>query len=71
MSLLKNNELGNFEIEPNPPQDIRNVGISSRTLFYDDLTKSRLTGAIMTVLRAGLMVVCLLEQFAGVTTWKK
>ena len=71
MSLLKNNELGNFEIEPNPPQDIRNVGISSRTIFYDDLTKSRLIGAIMTVLRAGLMVVWMLEQFAGVTKPKR
>jgi len=67
MSLLKNNELGNFVIGPNPPQDIRTVFICSRTLFYDDLTKSRLIATIMVVLRAALMVLLMVEHFIGIS----
>lgn len=67
MGLVKNNELGNFRILPNPPQDIRTVFICSRTLFYDDLTKSRLIATIMVVLRAALMVLLMVEHFIGVS----
>ena len=58
LALLKNNELGYFQIKPNPPHDIREVFISSRRLYYDGLTKDRL----MTTIKAIFMVIWMLEQ---------
>jgi len=65
LALLKNNELGDFQIKPNPPHDVKEVFISSRRLFYDGLTKDRLMTAIFTVYKAIFMVIWMLEQKAG------
>jgi hypothetical protein len=71
MSLLKNAELGNFEIKPNPPDNISAVFISSKQIFYEDLTKGSLFSAIQAVFRATLMVIWMIQQYAGVTVAKK
>jgi len=62
LALLKNNELGYFQIKPNPPHDIREVFISSRRLYYDGLTKDRLMTTIFTIHKAIFMVIWMLEQ---------
>jgi hypothetical protein len=71
MSLLKNNEIGDFQIKPNPPEDTQSVFISSKRVYYDDLTKGRLINAINVVLRACMMVIWMLQQYAGIITPKK
>jgi len=68
LTLLKNNSLGDFEIKPNPPDDVREVFVSSRRIFYDALTKDRLIHAINAVYRAVMMVVWMLERYAGAPT---
>lgn len=71
LSLLKNNELGDFQIKPNPPEDIQAVFVSSKRVYYDELTKSKLLDAIHVVIRAFLMVIWMFEQYTGIVTPKK
>jgi len=70
MSLIKNNELGDFQIKPKPPEDIQAVFVSSRSIYYDELTKSKLVFAINVVLRALMMTMWMLEKHAGVIPQK-
>lgn len=71
LSLLKNNELGDFKIEADSPEDIKAVVITSRPIFYEDLTKGRLISAIFAVTRAKLMVIWLPQKYAGIIPSKK
>ena len=68
MSLLKNSELGDFQIKPTPPNDTQSVFISSRKIFYDGLTKGTLEEAIHAVIKAVIMVNWMLQQYAGIIT---
>jgi hypothetical protein len=70
LALLENSELGEFQIKPNPPDDFKEVFIASRRIFYDALTKDRLISAISSVYRAVMMVIWMLERYAGVVTPK-
>ncbi len=70
MSLIKNNELGDFQIKPKPPEDIQAIFISSRRIYYSELTKGNLVFAINVVLRALMMTMLMLEKHAGVTPQK-
>lgn len=65
LALLKNSELGDFEIKPNPPDDVREVSIFSKKIFYDTLTKDTLIHAIHRVYKAAIMVNWMLERHAG------
>jgi hypothetical protein len=65
LALAGNSELGDFEIKPNPPDDVREVFISSRRIFYDALTKDRLINAISSVYKAIMIVIWMLERYAG------
>ncbi len=65
MVLLENGELGDFEIKPNPPDDVREVTICSKRIFYNTLTKDTLIHAIHNVYKAALMVIWMLERHAG------
>ena len=67
MALLINNNLGDFQIKPNPPNEIREVFVSSKRIFYEALTKSTLIHAISSVFRATMMVIWMLERKAGVS----
>ena len=71
LALLRNNELGDFQIKPNPPHDVREVLITSRRIFYDSLTKDRLISAILAVYKAIIMVIWMLERYAGAITPKE
>ena len=71
LALLGNNELGEFQIKPNPPHDVREVFIASRRIFYDSLTKDRLISAILAVYKATIMVIWMLERYAGAITPKE
>ena len=65
LALLTNSELGDFQIKPNPPDDVREVFISSKRVFYDTLTKDVLIHTIHNVYKAVTMVVWMLERYAG------
>jgi len=65
LALLMNTELGDFQIKPHPPDDFREVFISSKRIFYDGLTKDMLIHAINNVYKAVMMVVWMLERYAG------
>ena len=72
LALLGKTELGDFEIKPNPPDDVREVFISSKRIFYDALTKDRLIHAIGSVYKNVTMVVWMLEErYAGATAPQK
>lgn len=70
LALLTNNELGDFRIEPKPPEDVQSVFVSSERIFYDALTKDRLIHAIHSVYKAIMMVIWMLERYAGAPTPK-
>jgi len=65
LALLRNSELGDFEIKPNPPDDVREVSICSKRIFYNVLTKDTLIHAIHSVHKAVMMVIWMLERHAG------
>lgn len=71
ISLVRNNELGDFGIRPSPPNNIREVFISSKPIYYDELSKSKLMSAIRVVYRAANEVVWLLETHAGANAPKE
>ena len=69
--MIRNNELGDFGIRPSPPNDIREVFISSKPIYYDEISKSRLMSAIRVVYRTANEVVWLLEMNAGANAPKE
>ena len=64
--LLANNELGNCEMKPDPPNDFRELIISSCPIYYDALTKDVLMRRILIVRKSMMRSVFLLEKYAGV-----
>lgn len=70
LALLGNSELGDFQIKPNPPDDFRELFVASKRIFYDALTKDRLVSAISGVFKAVMMVIWMLERYAGIVTPK-
>lgn len=71
LALLRNSELGDFEIKPNPPDDVREVSICSERIFYDTLTKDTLIRAIHSVYKATIMVIWMLEHHADAPASKE
>lgn len=71
LALLKNNELADFQIEQDSHGDTKAVTIFSRPIFYEDLTKGRLMSAIFAVTRATLMVIWMIQKYAGKLPAKK
>jgi len=70
LALLTNSEIGDFQIKPSPPDDIREVFVASKRVFYDALTKDRLVSAIHAVHKAVIMAVWMLESHSGIATSK-
>jgi len=64
-TLLNNNEVGTFEIKPDP-ENFRAV-VQARGIFPDALTKDRLIHAILVVHKAITMIVWKLERYAGLS----
>jgi hypothetical protein len=71
LSILKNSELLEFNIESDSTDDIKSVTLISRPVFYDEMTKSRLFSAIYAVTRATLMVMFTLQKYSGKMPSKK
>lgn len=71
LALIRNNELGEFAVKPNPPENVKVVFISSRPIFYDALSKDRLVSGIHLILRTVWMIVWMLERYAGSITPKE
>jgi hypothetical protein len=66
MNLLKNNELGDFAFKPKAPEEIQIITITSRAIFYDELTKAKLHFTIHVVLKAMVMTMWMLQKYAGI-----
>jgi hypothetical protein len=65
LALLTSQPLGDFQIKPNPPEDVREVFISSKGIYYEALNKDRLISTLNDVLKYLMMVIWLLERTAG------
>lgn len=68
--LLSNNEIGDFALQPNPPNDLKVIFITSKRIFYDALTKDRLMSAITTVTKTIMRIGSLLQHYTGVSPSK-
>ena len=67
MDFIKNNELGDFAIQPKPPEDIRSVFVSTRQLYYDELTKGKFMVSVHVLLKATVMIMWMLQKLLGVS----
>ena len=64
LALVSNNSVGDFLIKPNPPEDVREIFISSKRIYYDALTKDRLLSTIYDIYKTIMMTIWMLEQEA-------
>ncbi len=65
MTLAANIELGDFALKPNPPDDIQIIFVSSRRIYYDELTKGKLLTSINIVIKNVLLTIWKLQRFLG------
>lgn len=63
LELLKNEAIGDFNITPDPPDDVREIFIKSRPIFYDGLTKDRLMNTIYAMFKTMIMIPCLIAKY--------
>ncbi|RZN42943.1 MAG: DUF2299 domain-containing protein [Methanophagales archaeon ANME-1-THS] len=63
LELLKNGDIGDFDITPDPPDNVREVLIKSRPIFYDGLTKDRLMNTMYAMFKAMIMIPCLIAKY--------
>lgn len=68
---LLNADIGDFSIKPHPPNDVREVFISSNPIYYDGLSKDRLISTIFRVCRSLMLVIWMLERASGAPTPRK
>ena len=64
LELLKNEEIGDFDIKPDPPNKVHEVLIKSKPIFYDGLTKDRLMNTIYSMFKTMIMIPCLIAKYA-------
>ena len=64
LELLKNEEIGDFDIKPDPPDNVSEVLIQSKPIFYDGLTKDRLMNTIYSMFKIMIMIPCLIAKYA-------
>lgn len=65
IALLARQSLGDFKIKPKPPEQIEQVFISSKPIYYDELTKSNLISTLYDIHKSVMMAVWLLEEATG------
>jgi hypothetical protein len=66
MDFIINNELGDFAIQPKPPEDIRSVFVSTRQLYYDELTKGKFMVSVHVLLKVTVLIMWMLQKLLGV-----
>ena len=64
VELLKNDAIGDFDIKPDPPANVREVLLKSKPIFYDGLTKDRLMNTIYSMNKIMIMIPCLIAKYA-------
>jgi hypothetical protein len=64
LELLKNEEIGDFDIKPDPPNNVSEVLIQSKPIFYDGVTKDRLMNTIYSLFKIMIMIPCLIAKYA-------
>ncbi|MBE0516375.1 MAG: DUF2299 family protein [Methanophagales archaeon] len=64
LELLKNEEIGDFDIKPDPPDTVSEVLIQSKPIFYDGLTKDRLMNSIYSLVKIMILIPCLIAKYA-------
>jgi hypothetical protein len=67
LTLLKNNELGDFVVQPKPPEDIQAIVIFSRPIFFEELTKAKFFYMVNIMLRTIITIIFTLQKFTGVS----
>jgi hypothetical protein len=67
MEYIKNNELGDFAIEPEPPGDMQSFFVSTRQIYYDKLSKGKFMFSVHVLLRAAVMTMWMLQKLLGVS----
>jgi hypothetical protein len=65
INLLTNNELGDFMLKPNPPNDLQVIFISSRRIYFDELTKGKFLAIMNIVMKSVIMSIWKLQKFTG------
>jgi hypothetical protein len=63
--VLNNNELGELVTGPMPPDDLSEVTIYSRRVYYSELTKERFLQSLFIVRKALVASVFLFEKYTG------
>lgn len=71
MNILNNDELLDFNIETDNDEIMTAFTISSKPVFYGNLTKTTLFSAVYAVNRGSLMVMFTLQKDAGINPSKK
>ena len=65
IALLARQSLGDFKIKPKPPEQIEQIFISSKPIYYDALTKGNLISTLYDIHKSVMMAVWLLEEATG------
>jgi hypothetical protein len=65
MNLARNNELGDFMLKPNPTENLETIFISSRRIYYEELTKGKLLASINIVFKSLVTTIWMLQKFTG------
>lgn len=71
MSLIRNKDLLEFNVRPDPPQDIQEVYLSSRRIFYDGLIKNALINLIHSLYKTIKEVIWIFEYYTENTKPKE
>lgn len=62
IALLARQALGDFKIKPKPPEQIEQIFLSSKPIFYDGLTKNRFISMLHDVHKSAMMTIWILEE---------
>ena len=62
IALLARETLGDFKVKPKPPEQIEQVFLSSKPIYYDGLTKDRFISTLYDVHKSTMMTLWLLEE---------
>lgn len=68
MDLIKNNEIHDFSILPKPPEDIQGVFVSTRQIYYDELTKGKFMFSVHVLIKASVTIMWMLQKLLGTST---
>jgi hypothetical protein len=65
IALLARETLGDFKVKPKPPEQIEQVFISSKPVYYDGLTKDKFISTLYDIHKSSMMTLWLLEETIG------